>query len=230
MKPLILFLGLTLMAVCALFVRYFLGAYFEKQYGRALIFKGLASLCFVTLGGICCFTGNTSPTSLIIFIGLCLGIVGDEVIALCQLFPQHDSRAFIGGGSFFLVGHILYIIALVILGEVSWLLIFSAIAFISTLGGIYARKRKFLVGEMRLPLILYLGIVITVSAVAIGVLVKRGSVGAGLFVLGGLLFTVSDNILFAYKLGEKPRFLQNIALHVTYYLAQFAIAFSIALL
>ena len=83
---------------------------------------------------------------------------------------------------------------------------------------------------MRLPLILYLGIVITVSAVAIGVLVKRGSVGAGLFVLGGLLFTVSDNILFAYKLGEKPRFLQNIALHVTYYLAQFAIAFSIALL
>ena len=96
MKPLILFLGLTLMAVCALFVRYFLRAYFDKQYGRALIFKGFASLCFVTLGG--------------------------------------------------------------------------------------------------------------------------------------LLFTVSDNILFAYKLGEKPRFLQNIALHVAYYLAQFAIAFSIALL
>ena len=93
---------------------------------------------------------------------------------------------------------------------------------------IYERKRRFLHGEMKLPLALYLGIVTFVGALAVGLLNARITLGAGMFAVGGLLFTTSDNILFAYKLGEKPRFLQNIALHITYYLAQLLIAWSIA--
>ena len=93
---------------------------------------------------------------------------------------------------------------------------------------VYEKYRKFLLGDMKIPLSLYLGIVIFMAAAAIGVFFNRFTLGAGFFALGGILFAVSDNILFAYKLGEKPRFLQNVALHAAYYIAQILIAFSIA--
>ena len=96
------------------------------------------------------------------------------------------------------------------------------------LGLVYNKYKKFLSGDMKVLLILYLGIVTFMGAVAFGVFVKRGSLGAGLFALGGALFTASDNILFAFKLGVKPRFIQNILLHAAYYLAQIVIAWSIA--
>ena len=82
---------------------------------------------------------------------------------------------------------------------------------------------------MKYSLMLYICVVIFMAATAIGVFFKQLTVGAGLFALGGILFAVSDNILFAYKLSENPKFKQNIALHVAYYLAQIAIAFSILL-
>ena len=82
---------------------------------------------------------------------------------------------------------------------------------------------------MKYSLMLYICVVIFMAATAIGVFFKQLTVGAGLFALGGILFAVSDNILFAYKLSEKTKFKQNIALHVAYYLAQIAIAFSILL-
>ena len=82
---------------------------------------------------------------------------------------------------------------------------------------------------MKYSLMLYICVVIFMAATAIGVFFKQLTVGAGLFALGGILFAASDNILFAYKLSENPKFKQNIALHVAYYLAQIAIAFSILL-
>lgn len=83
--------------------------------------------------------------------------------------------------------------------------------------------------EIKNSLKLYIGIVILVTAVGVGCLLVRGTLGTALFALGGALFTVSDNILFAFKFGNRPRYRQNVALHVAYYLAQFVIAWSIAL-
>ena len=74
----------------------------------------------------------------------------------------------------------------------------------------------------------YLAAVAFMAATAIGAFFGRFTLGAGLFAAGGLLFTASDNILFAYKYGENPRFIQNILLHVFYYAAQILIAWSIA--
>ena len=222
--------GLLLMGLCALFATVFLKSFYDKKYIKALIFKGIASLCFVAFGAANCFYGQFSYIKLIIFIGLCFGIVGDEVIALCQVFPKRDSLAFIGGGVIFIVGHVLYILALFLIGKLSVAVLVMAFAFVITLSAVYEKRRNFLVGDMKRPLVLYLGIVLLVSAVTVSVFCAKGTLGAGLFALGGILFAVSDNILFAYKLGEKPRFLQNVALHVAYYLAQFSIAWSIGLL
>ena len=222
--------GIAISLACLGIVDLFLKAFYDKKQLKALILKGIASACFVTLGAITCFCGEFSLPKLLIFIGLCFGIVGDEVIHLCQLFPKYDSLAFIGGGSFFLVGHFLYIPALLLLGEVSVIAIIIYFIVAAIISLIYEKYRHFLKGNMKIPLALYLGFVTLMGAVAFGVFVERLTLGLGLFAVGGLLFTVSDNILFAFKLGERPKFLQNILLHAAYYLAQILIAWSIAYL
>ena len=215
---------------CGLFVALFLKAFYDGKFNHALLFKGIASLCFIILGIVGLLTSEPSTTSTLIFIGLCFGIVGDEVIALCQNLPKYDMQFFIGGGSFFIVGHILYIIALFSNGELSAVALIVSFVVLVTLSMIYERYRKFYKGSMKYSLMLYICVVIFMAATAIGVFFGQGTVGAMLFAIGGILFAVSDNILFAYKLGENPKFKQNIALHVAYYIAQLAIACSIALL
>ena len=228
MSPTLIAIGFVLVLICAGMVTLFLRDFYNTRFVRALIFKGAASLCFVALGAITYFSGAPSTTGLLIFIGLCFGIVGDEVIALCQVYPKQDTLAFIGGGSFFLVGHALYIPALILLGEISWISVAISFVVMVGLSLIYEGRRRFLNGKMKVPLALYLGIVTFMGAIAIGVFIKRLTIGTGLFALGGILFTLSDNILFAYKLGEKPKFIRNVALHVAYYVAQLLIAWSIA--
>lgn len=219
--------GFVLMIVCAVFVCRFLLAFYRSRFVKALILKGLASLCFVALGAITCLNSRSFPAAILIFVGLCFGILGDEVIALCQVFPKRDTLAFVGGGSCFIVGHILYIFALFSIERPSIVAIAITCALSIILSALYAGWRKFLSTEMKIPLALYLGLVIFVFALAVGVFVKRPTLGSGLFILGGALFAISDNILFAYKKGENPSFRQNLILHMAYYLAQFAIAWSI---
>ena len=229
MTPELMLAGFLLVPICGVFVALFLMAFHRGKFNHALFFKGVASLCFVILGIVGLLTSEPSITSTLIFIGLCFGIVGDEVIALCQNLPKYDMQFFLGGGSFFVVGHILYIIALFSSGELSVVALIVSFVVLATLSMIYERYRKFYKGSMKYSLMLYICVVIFMAATAIGVFFKQLTVGAGLFALGGILFAVSDNILFAYKLSENPKFKQNIALHVAYYLAQIAIAFSILL-
>ena len=223
-------LGIFLTLLSAGIVSLFMLAFYKNTQIKALVLKGVASLCFVILGAITCFSGELSPTKLMIFIALIFGLVGDEVIHLCQIFPSHDSLAFIGGGLFFLVGHLLYIPALLMLGGANWIAIIVSFVIMVAISLLYEKQRRFLKGEMKIPLALYLGIVTFMGAVAVGSFFGRLTLGTGLFAVGGVLFTLSDNILFAYKLGEKPKFLQNTLLHVAYYSAQLLIAWSIAYL
>ena len=222
-------LGIILVLICAGFVSLFLRAFYYKRFTEALVFKGAASLCFVILGLVNLLTNTTTLPNILIFIGLCFGIVGDEVIALCQNFPKYDSLAFIGGGSFFLVGHVFYILALFNLRAPNVLSMIISFVIIAALCLLYNHKRQFLAGNMKISLSLYLSALVLVASLAIGVFVERVTLGSALFAIGGVLFTISDNLLFAYKFGKEPRFLQNIALHATYYLAQILFAFSIAL-
>lgn len=224
----IIVIGILLMGACAALATVFLRAFYHKKFKKALLFKGLASLCFVMLGAINFFTSEFSYVNLIIFIGLIWGILGDEIIALCQIFPKYDTHSFVGGGACFIIGHLLYIFALLLLSEANYIALAVAFVLIVVLCLLYESRRKFLVGNMKVCLALYIGIVVLVTSIAIGVFVKRGTFGTALFALGGALFTISDNILFAFKFGARPRYYQNVALHVAYYLAQFVIAWSIA--
>ena len=229
MKFDIVIIGLILVGTCAALVTEFLRAFYHKKFKRALVFKGLASACFIAFGAYNFFSREFSWVTLAIFVGICWGIVGDEIIALCQIYPKSDTKHFIGGGACFIVGHILYLIALLMLAKVNFIAVALVFVLILFLCVLYERRKNYLDVEIKNSLKLYIGIVILVTAVGVGCFLVRGTIGTALFALGGALFTVSDNILFAFKFGNRPRYRQNVALHVAYYLAQFVIAWSIAL-
>lgn len=220
--------GLILAFFCACFVTEFLRAFYHKKFKKALILKGLASSCFIAFGAYNFFSRDFSFPTLVMLLGLCLGIIGDEIIALCQIYPNHDKQHFLGGGAFFIFGHILYMIALFMLSEVNVLAIVISFLLMVLLCVIYEKRKNFFVGELKNSLKLYIGVVIFVTALGIGDFIQQKTVGLALFAIGGALFTISDNILFAFKFGNRPRYRQNVILHIAYYLAQFVIAWSIA--
>ena len=230
MKPEILACSLSLLVLCAGLVTLFLRAFYKLRFTKALVFKGLSSLCFIALGVICFVTGDYSLPKILILIGLCLGIIGDEILSLCQIYPSHDSVHFIGGGTFFIVGHLFYMAAMIISGSISWIALVIAYAIILTISFLYESKNRFYVGEMKVSLRIYMCVVVLFAAFGVAFFIGQPSLGRLFVALGGLLFAVSDNILFAYKLHDNTRFDRNIALHVAYYLAQMLIACSIALI
>ena len=230
MKPEILACALSLLILCAALVTLFLRAFYKVKFTKALIFKGLSSLCFIALGVICFVTGDYSLPKILILIGLCFGIIGDEILALCPIYPAHDSVHLIGGGVFFIVGHLFYMTAMIISGSISWGALLIAYAIILTLSFLYESKNRFYVGEMKVSLRIYMCVVVLFAAFGVAFFVGQPSLGRLFVALGGLLFAVSDNILFAYKLHDNTRFDRNITLHVAYYLAQMLIACSIALI
>ena len=63
--------GLILMAICAAFATEFLRAFYHKKFKKALLLKGLASLCFIVFGAYNFFTRDFSWITLAIFVGVC---------------------------------------------------------------------------------------------------------------------------------------------------------------
>lgn len=223
-------LGLLLMMVCSALVLAFLRAFYNKSFKKALLYKGLASACFVIFGALNFIIGEFSLTKLIILLGLCFGIVGDEIIALCQVYPKKDLICFFGGGIFFAIGHALYIFAMIFMNGPNWIAVVISLISIALISLFYESKRRFLVGEIKNSLKLYIAVVILFASVGVATFLKNGNAAGALLAVGGVLFVLSDNVLFAFKFGKNPRFIQNIILHIAYYLAQFAIAWSIALI
>ena len=227
MKFEMIILGFALILLCSFFVTMFLKSFYHKRFKSAILYKGLSSLCFVAFGAANLLFGGFSWIKLMIFIGLCFGIIGDEVLALCQIYPKSDLKHFLGGGVFFVVGHVLYILSMIFIGGPNIIALPIAFAVICVISLLYENKKKFFVGEMKNSLKLYIGIVIFFAAMGVSTFLKLGTLATACIALGGILFTVSDNILFAFKFSSRPRYRQNVALHIAYYLAQFALAFSI---
>ena len=128
------------------------------------------------------------------------------------------------------MGHLFYIAAMLTLNGTNFIAVAICFAILVILCVIYENRRKYLVGKLKNSLKLYISVILIFTALGVGTFIHRGTPGTALFALGGGLFTISDNVLFAYKFGNRPRYYQNVILHVTYYLAQFVIAFSIAYL
>lgn len=226
----ILLAGMVLLTVCCCgFAVLFMQKRTQEKHIEATILKGCAGLCFLCIG-ILAMLQNKSPFTLLLVCGLACGLIGDELLALRKIRPARHDLFFISGAVAFAVGHLFYMAALA--GSQKHLLLYSVPVFALWMGlsGIYAHKREFRTGKMKILNTLYIGIVSCVSALAVTAAYLRPDAGSVLLALAGILFLISDNILSAFTFGNIKTRTMDIVLHVTYYAAQILIAWSIFLI
>ena len=89
----------------------------RKKYISADVLKGVASLMFVLLGLIGYVSYTSDSFGVKILVGLIFGLVGDVLLNLRFVIEKIGQKLFLGGIVAFLVGHILYLAALIPLTE-----------------------------------------------------------------------------------------------------------------
>lgn len=220
---------IALLCVVGLLVDiWFIKTEYAGKMVKATVLKGAASLFFVLLGFVC-YAANTAPFGKLIVIGLVLGLVGDVLLNLRNVFEGRKSMlVFALGILAFLSGHFLYIAALIRLKAdiVAWAAVLTVI--ISVLA-IPPLMRRITAPSMGLKIFgyVYLVVVIAMFSCAAMLLVKLGaSALTVLFAVGALLFMVSDFIMIYYSFGKKIKPLRAINL-LSYYAGQLLIAIAI---
>ena len=197
----------------------------KKQYVPAVILKGSASLIFCVIGW---FAKNAASQSFAqwIFAGLVFGMLGDIALNLRFVFPEKGQKIFLGGIVLFLIGHILYLAALIPLCRHLLLCtVIGAVLAALLLGYIF--KTMQVKTAFKIFGIFYLGAVIIMTCTAIGILIENPQTYTALYAVGAVLFTLSDIILIFNTFGSQERFSRRIANLSLYYFGQLLIAFSL---
>lgn len=196
------------------------------NYKAAVLEKGLASLMFVLLG----FAGlsiATLPTfAKVVVAGLVFGLIGDVCLNLRFVLEKAGQKIFLGGILAFLIGHILYLVALVPLAAKLWVWLVSGLLVAAALlywilTSVEAEKAFKVFG------VVYIGAVVLMTAVSVGVYVTRRTPGALLYMVGAVLFTASDIILIFNTFTKDGKAWMRPANLLLYYLGQLFIALSI---
>lgn len=228
-ENLFLLIGALLSLGCAVSACFFLRAGWRKDHRKALLLKSTAGMCFVLLGllnrGIC----QDMEFGLLVQLGLCLGCLGDLLLAVRFLKPEQHDRFFSQGAAAFALGHLLYIAALLRCGAA---LSLALPVFALGLGAsmLFFRAEKVQAGKLQLPAVGYIALVVFMAAAACSAAVRGFSVGLLLFAAGGICFAVSDNLLCAYCFGTGRSRSVDRAVHISYYAAQLLIAWSLRFL
>lgn len=221
--------GIVFCGIC--FQAYFIYVEHKEEYAPAVIFKGLASLMFIFLGFGGLKVAEPHDVAKLVLIGLILGGIGDVLLNLRFVFKEMGQKIFLGGILAFLLGHVIYLVALIKLStSVLWSVIIGIVAAAIILFWIFKNitaKKVFKIFG-----VFYIGAVVLMTAVAIGNLIANpGMVAYWVYAIGAVLFTASDIILIFNTFGGgDPKFSMRIGNLSLYYAGQILIALSLQFL
>ena len=85
----------------------------DEKYVAADILKGSAALMFVIVGFLGMKKGLNPGFADKIFTGLVFGMIGDILLNLRFVFEKQGQKIFLAGIAAFLIGHIMYLVALI---------------------------------------------------------------------------------------------------------------------
>ena len=201
---------------------------------KTVMLKTIASLLFVALSIYLFIYKNFPNVGIFIMIGAIFGLLGDIALGFKRIFKKHDKLMTLFGFIFFAVGHIVYVIGLIVNYYVLGQYLYIIIPFV---GAVLFGASIFLIekilglhlGKFRFVAMAYLIILISLSATALSMCILHGFKSAFLIVMlvGGILFATSDLILSKTYFSDKPKKIELILSSITYYLAQFIICFSL---
>ncbi len=200
----------------------------REKYLLADILKGSASLIFVLIGLKAYQTVNFAFNRQLL-IGLVFGLIGDVLLNLRYVFPKQGQKIFLIGIVAFLIGHIMYLLALIPQARhILWYCaIPGAVAAACLLAYIF--KTMEVKKAFKIFGIFYLGAVFIMTAIAIGIAIFTPSRRAIIYAVGAILFTASDVILIFNTFSGVTRFSMRIMNLTLYYLGQILIAVSMFL-
>lgn len=226
----------VMVALGVVFISIFLKMRVKKASPKAAAAKAMTSVCFI-LAGLWFAVNNPNMFSFFIVGGLVFGLLGDIWLDLKYCYPQDDDLYTKLGFSSFAVGHFLFI-AGIIFGtagglNLKALLCACGVAVLVGLVVYFGEKAmKLHYGAYKMISTLYGALLFFMTAFAIFSAVFAGIADhKHLLVMGvgGVFFAISDLILSGTYFGEgKNRPVDIITNHVTYYMAQFIIALSLA--
>ena len=221
------------------FISMFLSMRVKKATPKAAAAKAMTSVCFI-LAALWLAIQDMTWFALFIVSGLLFGLLGDIWLDLKFCYPQDDDLFTKLGFSSFAVGHFFYIAAVAF--GISEGTKFYPLALVCALGFALIAALVVFFGEKAMKLhygaykmisTLYGALLFFMTAFAVFTAVFAGvreNMHLLVMGIGGVFFVISDLILSGTYFGEgKNRPVDVITNHVTYYMAQFIIAFSIAL-
>lgn len=211
-----------LCAIGALIQGVFIIVEHKEKYVLAVILKGTASLFFVTVGAMMIAKGSNDK---LVLVGLVLGLIGDVLLNLRFVFTKIGSKVFLAGVASFLIGHILYVVAIV--KETTPVLV-CAISALVVAAIILAIIFKVLDVKLSYKIfgILYIGAVCLMTSFAIGNYIVVETTKNLLYAIGAFSFLISDVVLIFNSFGKAPKFSLRITNLTLYYIGQILIALS----
>ena len=232
--------GITLVGM--VFFIFFLKNRLKATTAKSTIIKSMVSLCFMLVGFSSFFCGSGTRSDMffraLVCGGLLFGLLGDIWLDLKFAHVESGTVYTYAGFCSFLAGHIFYDSALIFRYQTSehpdGVILPLAIALFFAVFIIFSEKLlKVEYGEYKRIVILYSFMLASFVAFAIGYarLASFKDLSLNIMAAGSILFAVSDLILNGTYFGHGKNRPSDIAVnHITYYMAQFAIAFSLSLL
>ena len=155
-------------------------------------------------------------------------MVGDILLNLRYVFPKQGQKIFLAGILSFLIGHIMYLVALIPQARHLWL--FVAIgALVAACLLVYIFKTMEVKKAFKIFGVFYLGAVFIMCSIAIGIAIFAPSNRSIIFAIGAILFTASDVVLIFNTFSGVTRFSLRVTNLSLYYIGQMLIAYSMFL-
>lgn len=214
-----------------------------KAYSvKAVLLKSVVSMLFIMVGvygtWLSASKGNAVLLCPFVVLGLVCGLLGDIWLDLKYVFPEKDEPFTYAGFCVFGVGHILYIIGMLLTyypsGKPMTVFVPILLALVLSIGNAVLEKpMKLSYGKFK-PVVIAYGVILFAMVLISGNLaLYYGWVKTplNLIFIGGVSFAISDLILSGTYFGTgKERPIDLTLNYITYYTAQFLIASSLVFL
>ena len=229
--------NIVITAVGLVFLTLFLIEKTRKYSVKATLLKATTSILFIALGVVSFYLNPSGGIfSALAILGLSFGMLGDVWLDFKYVFKNEDKIFTYAGFVSFAIGHIFYITGMFLRfwrdgASVLYIILpFVAGALLGLVTVLLEKPLKLKFGNMKAITLIYSFFLFSMvsSAVSLLILSEFKAITLIMMAVGGALFAISDLILSGTYFGVgKERPVDIITNGVTYYLAQFTIAFSL---
>ena len=227
-------ISLVLIGLGALFTALFIYGKLTNYSWRTTMFKTIDSLLFLALGIFLFFFKGQPKIGIFIILGLVFGLLGDVALAFKRIDKSKDKFFTLLGMVMFIIGHIFYTSGLFVNyyvpGNALYVVIPLVVAVLIAITIVIIElKLKFNLGNFKYFGILYFGALFSVSmsCLSLNILYQFNNIFLILMLVGSLIFASSDILLTRTYFKENCPKGFLISTSVTYYVAQFLIAFTL---